>query len=74
MIANTLTEREKELLEYIKTFQSLEGYSPTIREIARGLNTKSLSHVQAMIDHLQAEGILKVKPKRVRTIRILKDL
>ena len=73
-MSDRMTEREKELLEYIKTFQLLEGYSPTIREIARGLNTKSISHVQAMIDHLQAEGVLKIKPKKVRTIRILKDL
>lgn len=73
MIMEKLTEREKELLDFIQDYQAKEGYSPTLREIARGLNTKSISHVKAMVDHLQSEGLLKVKPKKVRTIVIVRD-
>ena len=67
-----MTEREKEVLRYIIQFKQTNGYSPTVREIANGINTSSIPHVSAMLDDLSTEGYISFKPKSPRTIRVLK--
>ena len=65
-----LTIRETELLEYIIKFKQTNGFSPTIREMAKGINTKSLNHINNMIYSLQDKGYISLKEKRPRTIVI----
>lgn len=67
-----LTIRESELLEYIIKFKQTNGFSPTIREMAKGINTKSLNHINTMIYSLQDKGYISLKEKRPRTIVIKK--
>ena len=67
-----ITEREKDLLEYVTRFKEVNGYSPTVKEIAQGINTNSTPHVREMLLDLQDKGYLTFKPKSPRTIRILK--
>lgn len=67
-----MTEREKEVLEYIIKFKTVNGYSPTIREIAKGINTNSLNHVKIMLEDLKDKGYINYKPNSSRTIRVIK--
>lgn len=67
-----LTEREKETLTFIIEFKKTNGYSPTVREIANGINTKSTTHVRTMLAHLEDLGYISEKPKSPRTINVLK--
>ena len=67
-----LTEREKEVLDYIIEFKKVNGYSPSIREISRGINTKSIYHVNRMLEHLKEYGYITFKPKSSRTIKVIK--
>lgn len=67
-----LTARELDVLEYIITFKTVNGYSPNIREIAKGINTNSYSHVQDMMEDLKEKGYITYKPKCSRTINVLK--
>lgn len=67
-----MTEREKEVLQFIIQFKQTNGYSPTVREIAHGINTKSLPHVNEMLFHLEEMGYLTFKKKQPRTINILR--
>lgn len=67
-----MTIREQEVLEYIINFKKVNGFSPTIREIARGINTKSTTHVKEMIDHLSDLGYISIKQKSPRTIVVKK--
>ena len=69
-----LTAREIDLIQFVSEFREIHGYSPTIREIAEGINTKSLYHVKAMLDDLQDKGVITYKPTLPRTIKILKSL
>ncbi|MBT3539260.1 transcriptional repressor LexA [Candidatus Parcubacteria bacterium] len=50
----TLTKRQKQILDYIKTFIDKNGYSPTFEEIRKFLKLKALSgvyqHVSVLID------------------------
>lgn len=69
-----ITEREKDVLSYVIRFKEVNGYSPNVREIARGINTNSLNHVQAMLEDLRDKGYITYKPKSTRTINVLKFL
>lgn len=51
-----MSEKQKEILEIIKTFIKENGYSPTIREICKLANIKSTAAVHAHIKKLKAEG------------------
>ena len=53
-----MSEREKEILEIIKTFIKENGYSPTVREICSIANIKSTSTVHAHIQRLKAKGYI----------------
>ena len=50
-----ITEKEKEILKYIIQFKSVNGYSPSVREIAQGVNTKSLNHVYSALEDLKVK-------------------
>lgn len=51
-------EKEKEILDIIKTFINENGYSPTVREICKLANLKSTSSVHGHIKRLKAKGHL----------------
>lgn len=63
-----MTVREEELLKFIIQFKQVNGFSPTVREIATGINTKSTDHVRNMIQALEDKGYLTYKEKSPRTI------
>lgn len=67
-----MTEREKDVLDYIIKFKQTNGYSPTVREIARGINTSSIPHVSEMLADLEEQGYITTKRKSPRTINVLK--
>ena len=67
-----MRERQKDVLEFIIKFKQVNGYSPTIREIAKGINTHSLNHVQTMLAELQELGYIKYVHGKQRTIVVLK--
>ena len=69
-----ITEKEKEILKYIIQFKSVNGYSPTVREIAQGVNTKSLNHVYSALEDLKVKEYITFKEKKTRTINVLKFL
>ena len=69
-----ITEKEKEILKYIIQFKSVNGYSPSVPEIAQGVNTKSLNHVYSALEDLKVKEYITFKEKKTRTINVLKFL
>ena len=63
-----MSEREKEILEIIKSFIEEKGYSPTVREICRLTNFKSTSSVHTYIKRLKANGHLTSGVDMARSI------
>lgn len=47
---------DSDVLEYIKMFMMINGYTPSIREIGRGMGLKSTSSVYAHFARLVAKG------------------
>ncbi len=65
-----LTNRQREVLEYIAKFMAKAGYSPTVREIGSHFNFAPGS----VTDHLRAlerKGYLRRDPAKSRTLQIL---
>ena len=54
-----LTKRQKQLLDFIATFQDENGYCPSYEEIARGLELASLATVHKHISVLEGKNYLK---------------
>lgn len=53
-----MTSKQEKLLNFISEYIKENGYSPSIREIAKNLGVKSPSAVKVMIDRLEKSGYL----------------
>ena len=67
-----MSEKQKEILEIIKTFIKENGYSPTIREICKLANIKSTAAVHAHIKKLKDEGHITTGIDMPRSIALTK--
>ena len=59
---------QNEILDYINQKITTEGYSPSVREIAKAVNLKSTSSVQYHLDILIQKGLLSKKPNLSRSL------
>ena len=55
-----LTEKQSNVLDFIKKFTATHGYPPSIREIGKGLNLSSPATVHTHVKNLCKAGYLKV--------------
>ncbi|MEQ8822592.1 MAG: transcriptional repressor LexA [Sumerlaeia bacterium] len=69
-----LTRRQREVFEFIKTFIEQHGYSPSLEEVAKGLNLSSLATVHKHLTNLSEKGLIRRHWNRGRGIEICKDL
>lgn len=67
-----MTKREAEVYNFIKNFISENHYSPTVREIARGIYSNSLHNIHDILNRLKDKGFIDFKNKLPRTITIIK--
>jgi repressor LexA len=69
-----LTQRQKQILDFIQNCQQSRGVTPTLREMARefGFNsmTSAVDHVRA----LRKKGMLSSSPRRARSLRVISPL
>jgi repressor LexA len=66
----TLTERQKQILDFIQQKQDTEQLTPTVREIAAKFRFTSPNAASCHIRALVAKGFLKTLPGRARTLRL----
>jgi repressor LexA len=66
-----VTRRQKEILDFLESFVSRNGYSPSFEEIARGMGLKSLATVHKHITNLEKKGLLDRVHNRSRSIDVL---
>ncbi len=65
-----LTKRQKEVIDFIKKSIQQRGFPPTLREICKYFNFKSLSTAQWFIKRLTEKGYLKVRISNFSTRRV----
>ena len=68
---NDLTKKQREVLEYITRFKEVNGYSPSVREIANG-TYQSNTPIHTIMEELKDKGYIDYKPRQPRTIRVIK--
>jgi repressor LexA len=65
-----LTRRQKEVLDFIASYQVENGYSPSYDEIARGLNLASIATVHKHISALQTKNYLHRSHNQSRSVEV----
>ena len=70
---SSLTKRQKEIFEYVKSYASDHGYPPTVRDIGKAIGLTSSSTVHAHLANLEKLGVLKRDPTKPRAIEVLVD-
>ena len=68
-----LTNRQEEILNYIKKYIAVHGFPPAIREICAGVGLSSPATVFVHIKNLESLGYLKSTNNKFRTIELLVD-
>ncbi len=66
-----LSEKQKQVLEYLKKEVREKGYPPSVREICEATGLKSTSTVHGHLARLERGGYIRRDPSKPRAIEIL---
>lgn len=66
-----LTERQQQVLDYIRDIVADRGYPPSVREIGEAVGLSSPSSVHAQLNTLVQAGLIKKDPSKPRAIVIV---
>lgn len=72
-MAAELSEKQRQILEYIKSEILKRGYPPSVREICTAVRLKSTSSVHAHLSALEEKGYIRRDPTKPRAIEIIDD-
>ena len=73
MAQGKITEKQSQILEYIKSEIINKGYPPSVRDICQAVSLKSTSSVHSHLETLEKNGYIRRDPTKPRTIEILDD-
>ena len=73
MAQGRITDKQKEILEFIKACILKKGYPPTVREICEKVQLKSTSSVHSHLEQLEKNGYIHRDPTKPRAIEIVDD-
>ena len=73
MAQRKITDKQREILEYIKETILKKGYPPAVREICEAVRLKSTSSVHSHLEQLEKNGYIRRDPTKPRTIEIIDD-
>ena len=73
MANGKITQKQLEILEYIKQQILERGYPPAVREICDAVNLKSTSSVHSHLETLEKNGYIRRDPTKPRAIEICDD-
>ncbi len=68
-----LTERQRQVLHFIKDEIRKRGYPPSVREIGEAVGLSSSSTVHGHLARLEEKGFLRRDPTKPRAIEVLDD-
>ena len=72
-MAGKITEKQQQILEFIKSEILSKGYPPAVREICEAVHLKSTSSVHSHLETLERNGFIRRDPTKPRAIEILDD-
>lgn len=68
-----ITDKQQEILEYMKEQILSKGYPPSVREICTAVHLKSTSSVHSHLETLEKNGYIRRDPTKPRAIEIVDD-
>lgn len=66
-----LTDRQRQVLDFIKAETRRMGYPPTVRDIGTAVGLSSSSTVHAHLAALEAKGLIRRDPSKPRALEVL---
>jgi repressor LexA len=70
-LVKDLTNRQREIFDFIRSYLKAHGYPPTVREIGKAVGLHSSSTVHAHLSKLESLGVLKRDPTKPRAMEVL---
>jgi repressor LexA len=67
-----LTQRQREVYEFVVSYVDSHGYPPTVREIGEAVGLASPSTVHAHLANLERAGYLRRDPTKPRALELVK--
>lgn len=71
---STLTKKQKQVFDFVNTYISENGISPTIEEIRKNLKLKAVSTIHEHINSLKAKGYLSKSESSARSLLLRKEI
>ena len=68
-----ISQKQSEILEYMKNEILNRGFPPSVREICEAVNLKSTSSVHSHLETLEKNGYIRRDPTKPRAIEIVDD-
>ena len=73
MAYGKISDKQREILEFMKNEILNKGYPPTVRDICESVNLKSTSSVHSHLETLEKNGYIRRDPTKPRAIEIIDD-
>lgn len=73
MAYGKITNKQEQILNFIKDTILKKGYPPTVRDICEAVNLRSTSSVHSHLETLEKNGYIKRDPTKPRAIEIIDD-
>ena len=73
MAYGRITQKQQEILDYIKNEILNRGFPPAVREICEAVNLKSTSSVHSHLEALEKNGYIRRDATKPRAIEIIDD-
>ena len=73
MGSGTISPKQQEILDYIKSQILERGFPPAVRDICDAVHLKSTSSVHSHLETLEKNGYIRRDPTKPRAIEILDD-
>lgn len=68
-----LTDKQTEILEFIREKILANGYPPSVREICQAVGLRSTSSVHSHLSQLEEKGYIRRDPTKPRAIDIIDE-
>ena len=72
-MAKALSDKQKRILEFLKSEIRTKGYPPSVREICDAVGLKSTSTVHGYLERLEKKGLIRRDATKPRAIEILDE-
>ena len=71
---DNLSDAQKELYEWIKSYMKDYHHSPSIRQMMQAMGLKSPAPIQSRLKHLQQKGFISWQEGKARTLQIVDEV